>query len=84
MPETKVKINLGNETKEGVDVPIDETIERWSEIKLSDGTILRVKQAVLQVIKLNEYDKDDGNPSYLIKSSPQVAIGYVPENLKRR
>jgi hypothetical protein len=58
MSEQKLKIKVPTPEgvlidKEGTEVEIIESKEPWSEITLSDGTILRMKQTVVQVIRLD-------------------------------
>jgi hypothetical protein len=69
---------------DGFIVDVDESVEHWSELKLSDGSTLKLKQVILQVIRLaNEYDQNK-NPLYLVQSAPIMAIGSVPDNLKKK
>jgi hypothetical protein len=67
----------------GMDVPIEESTERWSEIKLADGTILRVKQAVAAVVRLDQTWDAEGNPVYVVRSGPALAIVQVDESLRK-
>ena len=86
MAEKKTKVLSPMTAKEvdGFIVDVDESVERWSELKLSDGSTLKLKQVILQVIRLaNEYDQNK-NPLYLVQSAPIMAIGSVPDNLKKR
>jgi hypothetical protein len=49
MAGEKIKVTLPDgTTKEGVDIAIDESLERWGELKLKDGSTLRVKFSVTQ------------------------------------
>lgn len=83
MAERKVQVPYMGKTVNGVEVPISESNEKWSEITLEDGTVLRVKQTVASVIRLDgQYDLE-GNPMYFIKSAPAVAIVQVSEKLRR-
>jgi hypothetical protein len=68
---------------EGVDVGIDEATERWSDVKLTDGTLLRVKNVVIQAIRTSNYDPD-GNPIYVIRGAPVMVVGSVPKNLRKK
>ena len=68
---------------DAMDVPITESNERWSELKLEDGTIIRVKQSVATVARMDEYDPE-GNPVYVVRSTPTVAVIQVPEKLKQK
>lgn len=68
----------------GFEVPILESTERWTELKLEDGTILRVKPSVISVIRLeNQWDQEN-NPLYALKNGPNLmAIISVPDQLKK-
>jgi hypothetical protein len=48
MPERKTKIGIPPETTpaDGFDVPVEESTDRLSELKLEDGSILRVKPII--------------------------------------
>jgi len=70
----KVPAPDGNGTVDGIDVQIDEAIERWSDYKLSDGTQIRVKQNVLRCVKILEKFDPDGNPVYMIQSVPLMTV----------
>lgn len=78
----KIKTILGE--KDATNVDIKTVSEAWSEITLTDGAILKVKQNVVMVNRIDgEYDPD-GNPLYAVTSSPVMMIKSVPEALKRR
>jgi len=82
--KTKVLSPLTNKEVDGYIVDVEESVERWSDLKLSDGSTLRLKQVILQVVRIaNEYDPNK-NPLYLVQSSPIMAIGDVPDNLKKK
>jgi hypothetical protein len=69
---------------DGVDVPIEESTERWSEIKLEDGTTIRVKMTVVAVGRADSMYDDKGNPMYSIDMTPNVSIINVPERLRQK
>jgi hypothetical protein len=82
--EKRIKLPLPDGTfVEGVDVEIVEAIERWSELTLEDGTLLKVKSVVVQTIRTDNYDPD-GNPIYVIRGAPLMAIGSVPDDLRKK
>jgi hypothetical protein len=69
---------------EGVEVPVEESIERWSEIKLEDGTIIRLKVTMISAVRIpGQYDQI-GNPMYVMNMAPTIAIVSVPENLRKK
>jgi hypothetical protein len=85
MAENKFKLQLPNgNIGEGVDVPIKESSESSAIVKLEDGTILRVKFSIIQVIRADgEYDPD-GNTFYAVKGAPMVAITSIKDELRKK
>jgi hypothetical protein len=84
VPDGKTKIALPTGTFDAVDVPVKETVERWTEIELEDGARLRVKPLVISVARVEGQFDQDGNPVYAVKGGQTLAIVSVPDNLKRR
>jgi len=84
MAERRVQIPFMGKVMDGVEVPVEESTERWSEITLEDGTIIRVKQSIASVVRVDgQYDME-GNPMYVVKSAPAVAIVHVEEKYRRK
>jgi hypothetical protein len=85
MSERKVPVTLPTGARaEGVEVQVDESTERWSEFKLQDGTILRVKATVLSAVRVDgEYDPA-GNPIYVTNISPVITLASVPDRFRRQ
>jgi hypothetical protein len=80
---TRVTLPTG-QIADGIEVPIEESIERWSEIKLEDGTIIRVKTSVISAVRVpGQYDQM-GNPMYVMNMAPTIAILSVPEELRKK
>ena len=84
MPDEIVKINVpGMGVVEGSIVGISESIERWTELKLDDGSVLRVKPQVLKVIRAaGRYDQE-GNPLYVIQGGQVMVVNNVPSHLRQ-
>ncbi len=80
----RIRVTLpGGIIKEGVEVHMISADERWSSITLEDGTTIRSKQTVTQVIRIDgEYDQD-GNPVYLTKSA-NVMVVDAPDSLRKK
>jgi hypothetical protein len=55
----------------------------WSEYTLQDGTVMRVKAAILDVKVLIGQYSPDGDPIYLLQAAMVNQI-KVPESLKRK
>jgi hypothetical protein len=68
---------------EGNEVPITESTERWTELHLEDGAIIRVKPNVLSAIRVDGQYDQDGNPMYALKGSQTMTIVSVPDHLRK-
>jgi hypothetical protein len=80
----KVKMPLADgRLVDGIEVDVDESLERWSDVKLTDGTVLRVKLTVASAIRAeNEYDPL-GQPLYSLNMSPNIVVMSIPDNLRK-
>lgn len=81
--KAKVKLPTGQEV-DAFEVPVDELSERWSEFKLEDGTIFRVKMSVLTVHRVPDMWDPQGNPFYVTNLTPVIAIIESPERLRKK
>jgi hypothetical protein len=69
---------------QGVEVPLVNANEKWSEYTLEDGTVLRAKINLISVVRVeNEFDAQ-GIPLYQVNAQPALAFVEVPEGLKRK
>jgi hypothetical protein len=68
---------------DGNEVPILESVERWTELKLEDGSILRVKPLVMSVIRIDGQFDPQGNPLYAIQGTQAMVIASVPDHLRQ-
>ena len=57
--------------------------EDWNEYELSDGTKLKVKLVLVDVLRFPSYNPL-GEPIYQIMSQNVVKTAYVPEELKQK
>ena len=55
-------------TIEGTVVNVAETTERWSEVRLVDGTTFRIKVVIDEVVRQDGQRDADGNPVHSIFS----------------
>jgi hypothetical protein len=74
----------GGKVVDAVEVPIEESLERWSELKLEDGSTLRVKMAVISVSRIQGMWDPQGNPFYMVNMSPVMAVVEAPEHLRKK
>jgi len=68
---------------EGIEVPINESNEKWSELKLGDGTVLRVKMSVSQILRIEGQYDALGNPIYVMNATPTIAVISVQDEHKK-
>jgi len=86
MAERRIKIPFPTPTSalmDGSEVGVAESTERWSEITLEDGTVLRIKPNVMSAIRMDGQYDPEGNPVYAVKSAQTVTITSTPANLRR-
>ena len=68
-----MKIRVGNEMKDGDVVPFTPFNEPWAEYHLEDGSVVRFRSTITQVIKL--WDKGEGgDPVYVCQSTNQMSV----------
>ena len=65
-------------------VDVEESIERFSDIKLKDGTQIRIKLVVVEVIRADERWDNEGNPIYVVSSTNVMTVNNVAESLKKK
>lgn len=83
MAEKKAKIQVPNVgLVDAVEVEITESSERWTEVKLADGTTIRTKPVILTVYRVDGHYDQEGNPIYQIKAN-QVMTASAPDHLKK-
>ena len=69
---------------EGTVVDVEESTERFSEVRLGDGTILKTKLTVVEVVRLDDEWDNDGNPAYVVKSANVVTVSESPPELRKK
>lgn len=80
----KVPIPPDGKIVEGIEIPIVETIERWTEVKLEDGSTLRIRPSVVTVIWIPGQFDHEGNPMYALKAATTMVVANAPEKLRRQ
>lgn len=68
----------------GTPVNVDTSTERWSEYELSDGSVLKLKNLVASVMRIDGKWDPEGNPMYVIKGAPIMLVASFPDNLRKR
>ena len=67
---------------DAIEVAVDESTERWTDLKLADGTEIRIKTVVLTALRLEGQYDQDGNPMYQIKAN-QIMTTTSPDHLRK-
>jgi hypothetical protein len=62
------------------DVPVVEAEELFVQYKLEDGTVLKVKNVATSILRVDNEYLPDGNPVYLVLSTPAVSVVSSPLN----
>jgi hypothetical protein len=84
VPEQKVKITIPNlGPVDGTEVPLTESIERWTELRLEDGAVLRVKPLIMKVIRIDGRYDPQGNPLYALQGGQVMTVVSAPEHLRQ-
>ncbi len=68
-----MKVLVDGKPLEGDRVAFEPVEEPWTKCRLPDGTIIRLKLVVADVVRLRE-DQPSGEPHYIVKSSNILAI----------
>ena len=69
---------------EGEEVDFENEKESWNVYKLADGTTLKIKLVLVNVVRSRDKYDPLGNPIYGITSQNIVKALNVPEKLRRK
>jgi hypothetical protein len=78
----KVQLPGSTEVAPAVEVAVNESTERWTDINLADGTQIRIKTIVLAVYRVDGHYDNDGNPLYQLKAN-QIMTVTSPEHMRK-
>jgi hypothetical protein len=79
--KVKVPTENGFEEKQGQVVEITQNDDIKGEYTLEDGTIIRVRAIVVQVVKVDDMFDALGNPAYQVQAQPIVSIIHSQEQV---
>lgn len=72
--ERRRKIPFGNREVEAIEMTFQTGGEHWNEYVLNDGSVVRLKPVVTEILRAEgEYD-NEGNPVYVIKATTVVSV----------
>ena len=82
--ERKRRVTLPNgDQVEVAEVGFRSSLENWNEYLADDGTVIRLKLVVTEVLRVDGQYDPEGNPVYLVKSTNVTSIS-APEELRRQ
>jgi hypothetical protein len=76
------QINFNGQIVDAESVEFEADKEQWSTYVLHDGTALKVKAVLTEVMRLNGIFSPNGDPVYMIQASQVVHIN-APDTLRR-
>lgn len=84
MPEKKTKAQVpGIGLVDVAEVAVSESTERWTEVHLEDGSVLRFKPVVVGALRLENRWDPEGNPLYSLKVNQVMVLVSAPEHLHK-
>jgi hypothetical protein len=57
--------------------------ENWNEYLADDGSVIRVKLVVTEILRVDDQYDQDGNPAYLVRSTNVTSVS-APDDLRKR
>ncbi len=77
----RTKVQIGTEAVDGVDLDFRTLREEWNEYETEDGSRIRVKLVVSEIIRTDRYDMQTDQPLYVIRSG-NIVVTKAPDELK--
>ena len=74
MDERRRTVRFRNQDVEALEMPFQNIAEHWNEYLLNDGSVLRVKSVVTEILKIPEAYDSEGSPIYMVKSAQVVSV----------
>jgi len=83
VPEKRVKVKLPNGADaDAYEVSVVEAHAQWTDIKLEDGSSLRIKAVIIGAVRVEGQYDQEGNPLYMVKAN-QVMTVSAPDHLRK-
>ena len=72
--ERRRKIRFGDRQVDATEMGFQTGGEHWNEYLVQDGSVIRLKPVVTEILRIDgEYDPE-GNPVYVVKSASVVPV----------
>ena len=78
----KRKLNFGGQEVTAEAIDFENVREVWNEYILHDGTTLRIKTVLAEVLRVDGAYTPSGDPVYIVNASPVVS-SVSPDTLKQ-
>lgn len=79
----RIKVQIGNEAVDGIDLDFRTLREEWNEYETEDGSRIRVKLVVSEIIRTDQYDTQTDQPLYVVRSG-NIVVTKAPDELKEK
>ena len=85
VPEKRLKVQVQGQQGlvDAIEVAVTESTERWTEVRLEDGSLLRIKPVLLSAVRVENQFDQDGNPIYQVKVNQVMTVTDVAEHLRK-
>lgn len=80
--ERKRIVDFGQGPKQVTEVAFRTSAEHWNEYLCDDGTVIRIKLVVTEVLRVDGQYDAQGNPAYFVSSTNVTAVSATQENRK--
>lgn len=81
--ERRRKVPYQGKQFDGIEIPIKSSGELWNEYLLEDGTVIRLKVIMTDIIKVEGEFDAEGTPVYVMKSTMITSVS-APEDLRKK
>jgi len=78
-----IKLRYEGEEVDATEIDFNTRREDWNEYQLVDGTVIKVKIIVGDIMRIEGRYDNDGNPVYRVKSSNMMFV-KSPEELRKK
>lgn len=63
------KSGKGYKDVKAEDIDFEVENDHWTDVKLADGTVIKMKMNIIRILKINEHNPLTGEPIYHVESA---------------